>query len=179
MQFVNNEPEQIEIRRSRNTLIVVGTGTILFSIWTAVKMLGLLFMLRGETVAALRANFSDIEGISDNAAFLVITAVAIFFLALFMSVRVYVGMSAISDGQGKRRGWLYLVLAIFMIIGSAVTFFTGFFSFSAPEQYGAFTRNQSVSSLIIEVTSIIIMIQMVVSALKIRKLTDPENRTKD
>ena len=31
MEFVNNKPEQIKIRKSQNTLIVVGTGTVLFS----------------------------------------------------------------------------------------------------------------------------------------------------
>lgn len=44
MQFVNNEPEQIEIRKSRDTLIVVGSGTVIFGIWTLIKMLSLLII---------------------------------------------------------------------------------------------------------------------------------------
>ena len=53
MQFINNEPKQIEIRKSQNTLIVVGSGIILFGVWSAVKMLSMLFLLRKETVEGI------------------------------------------------------------------------------------------------------------------------------
>ena len=172
MQFVNNEPEQIEIRRSQNTLIVVGSGTILFSVWTTVRMLGLLILLRNETVSALKDKFGATEDISDTAYFLTITIVIMFILALLLAIRVYVGLSAIAEGRGKKRGILYILVAIVMILVSIWSFLSGFFTSEAPEQLGALTRDRSISSLIIEATSIIMLAQMVVSALKIRKFTD-------
>lgn len=54
VNHINNDIDHIMMRRSQNTLIVVGTGTILFSVWTVVKTLGSLFMRREEAVAIAR-----------------------------------------------------------------------------------------------------------------------------
>ena len=69
MQFVNNGPEQIKIRESQNTLIVVGSGTVLFSIWSAARMLGLLFLLRNEIAAAVLDFTGPIEGVPESTVF--------------------------------------------------------------------------------------------------------------
>lgn len=178
MQFVNNEPEQIEIRKSQNTLIVVGSGIVLFSIWSMVKFLSMLFLLRNETVAGVMSIAGPVEGISDRAAFWVIAIVTIVIMS-FISFRIYVGLSAIAEGRGKRRGYLYIIIAMIMIISSVWYLFIGFTTSEAPEQLGAFTRNQSISTLIIDATSMIMLIQMVISAIKIKKLTGTGRKTKD
>jgi hypothetical protein len=169
VQFVNNEPEQIEIRKSQNTLIVVGSGIVLFSIWTVVKTMGTLFLLRKETVEGIRNMMEPVEGITDDAVFLLLIVMFVVFSAVLMGIRMYVGMSAIAEGRGKRRSRLYIFIAIVMIIGNILYFFTGFFSTGAPEQLGALSRDQSISTLIIDATSVIMLTQMVISALKIRK----------
>ena len=63
MERVNNEPEQIRLRKAQNTLMVVGSGTILFSLWSLFRMAASFFMLRNETIAALREwiHMDDIE----------------------------------------------------------------------------------------------------------------------
>ena len=101
MQFVNNEPNQIEIRKSQNTLIVVGTGIIIFSIWTAVKMLGLLFLLRNETVETLREKMGPIEGLSDKSLFWMLVGISVIVIALLSGVRMYIGLSAIAVVVGS------------------------------------------------------------------------------
>lgn len=179
MQFVNNEPEQIEIRKSQNTLIVVGTGTIIFSIWTMVKILSTLFLLRKETVAAMKENFDNLKDISDVAVFWVMAGIAFLCMAVWVAVRTYVGLSAIAEGRGKRKSLIYLLLAGVMIILSAWSFVAGFFNEDAPVELGAFTRNQSISALIIEMTSMIMMIQLVASALRIRKLMRTDDHAGD
>lgn len=178
MQFVNNEPDQIEIRKSQNTLIVVGTGTIIFSIWTAVKMLGLLFLLRNETVDALLKKTGPIEGLSDKSLFWMVVVINIIVIVLLSGVRVYVGLSAIAVGRGKRRGWLYILAAVVMIIGNILAFFTGFFFAVEREQLGAFASDQSLSTFIIDTTSLIMLTQMVISAVKVRKLTGTGRKAK-
>lgn len=178
MQFVNNEPNQIEIRKSQNTLIVVGTGVIIFSIWTAVKMLGLLFLLRNETVETLREKMGPIEGLSDKSLFWMLVGISVIVIALLSGVRMYIGLSAIAVGRGKRRGWLYILAAVVMIIGNICAFFIGLFSARPQEQLGVFSRDQSLSTFIIDVTSLIMLTQMVISAVKIRKLTGTGRKEK-
>jgi len=179
VQFVNNEPEQIKIRESQNTLIVVGSGTILFSIWSAVKMLGMLFVLRKETVAALLDITGPIEGISDRAVFWITAVVVILIMAVILGFRVYVGLSAIAVGRGKRRSWLFILIALIMILSSFTYFSNGLLTAEAPRQLGAFTRDQTISKLIIELTSVIMLTQMVISALRIRKLTGAKKTAKE
>lgn len=171
MQFVNNEPEQIEIRKSQNTLIVVGSGIILFGIWSEIKFLSMLFLLREETVAGVMRLAGPVEGISDRAAFLIIAVVSIVIMSFILSFRIYVGLAAIAEGRGKRRGYLYIFIAVLMIISSALYFVVGATSAEAAEQLGAFTRSQSFSTLIIDATSMIMLIQMVISSIKIKRLT--------
>ena len=59
MNHINNDIDHILLRRSQNTLIVVGSGTILFSVWTVVKTLGSLLLLRDELVAFLRKTIDE------------------------------------------------------------------------------------------------------------------------
>lgn len=179
MQFVNNEPEQIEIRKSQNTLIVVGSGIVLFSIWSAVKMVGMLFLLRKETVDALLEKVGPVEGLSDNAIFLIFFVMTVLVMGLILGIRVFVGLSAVAEGRGKRRGLLYILIAAVMIIGNIWFFCVGFFTMEAPERFGALTRDQSISTMIIDVTSMIMLAHMVIAALRIRKLTGEKSTAKD
>ncbi len=179
MRFVNNEPEQIEIRKCQNTLIVVGAGIILFGIWTMVKTMGMLFLLRDETIAAFRNSVADIAGVSDETIFRAMVAITLIAAAVVLAVRAYIGLSAISEGRGKRRSVIYLLLTGFLIISGISSLATDFFSMSEPEQLGAFTNDQSFSAAIIEATSLIMMTQMLVSSLKIRKLAHRKGRDRD
>ena len=54
-----------------------------------------------------------------------------------------------------------------------------FFTVQLTEHLGVLTGNQSLSTLIIDVTSVIMLIHMVVSALRIRKLTGKKNTAKE
>ena len=158
MQFVNNGQDQIQIRKDQNTLIVVGTGTIIFGLWTMAKTLGLVFILRKETVAAMKAKFEGVGEIPDNFVFWAIVVVTFIIMAVSLAVRAYVGMSAISEGRGKRKGIIYLLFAGVMIISSIIYLVSGIFTVDSPEQMGAFSRDQSISALIIEMTSMVMTI---------------------
>ncbi len=181
MGFINNDPEQIKIRKAQNTLIVVGTGIILFSVWTAVKMLGSLFMLRKETVSAIRMmNEEETAALSDKAVFYSTLAAVAIITLIVVALRAYVGLSAISEGRGKRRHRFYIPLAVIMIVSGTVSFFTNlmtFFSSAEQNGMGALSPDTSFSGLIIELTSMIMLTEMVASACRIRKLAKPGKKS--
>ena len=170
MNHINNDNDHILIRRSQNNLIVVGTGTILFSVWTAIKMLGTLFLLRDETVAAARrfVDGSD-AAVSDTSIFYALLVVTIIGLLLFVGIRTYVGLSAVSEGRGRRKGKGYLILAVIMITISFLGVITIKIGTDSQESFGAFTINSSLSSFIIELTSMVMLAGMVFSAVRLRK----------
>ena len=63
-----------------------------------------------------------------------------------------------------------------MIISGAASFFTNFFRTAPASSMGAFSADTTISGLIIELTSVIMLIEMVVSAVRIRKLKGPDKR---
>lgn len=178
MDFINNDPKEISIRKSQNTLIVVGTGIILFGIWTVVKVLGSFFLLRKETVEAMRNISGDrIAVFSDAAVFYIALFAAMFFMLMILAIRTYVGLSAIAEGRGKRVHRFYIPVGVVMIVFGAMSFFTNFFSVNEGLSYGALSPDTSISGLIIDLTSVIMLTEMVVSAVRIRRLREPAEKS--
>lgn len=170
MEFINNDPEQIKIRKSQNTLIVVGTGTVLFGVWTALKMIGSLFMLKAETIEAMR-KLADggLDQFTDKQVFAIILGLALFVTLILLFLRTYIGLSALAEGRGRRRSKVYIPIAVLIICVTLLSFVFNFLSVTGEKVYGALTPDTSFSGMIIEMTSIIMLVEMVVSAIRIRR----------
>jgi hypothetical protein len=50
----NNSEKQIRLRKSQNTLVVVGTGIIVMSLWTLVRIIGEVVINKEAIVSAIR-----------------------------------------------------------------------------------------------------------------------------
>ena len=170
MNHINNDMDHILMRRSQNTLIVVGTGTILFSVWTVVKTLSSFVLLKDEVIASVR-NTADEVGfiLSEQQLFYIVLVIMLIFLILFLAVRIYIGMSAISEGRGLRKSKGYLILAVIVIIINITTVAISLFSAKSQESLGALSKDTSLSSLVIELTSIVMAVEMVFAAVRLRR----------
>ncbi len=170
-KLINNSPEQIKLRKSQNTLIIVGAGMILFDIWSAVKALIVLLIGRADTIASVRENMTDDSLQLSDGAILAVTII-IFMLAVLieLGIRVYIGLSAIAEARGKRSGKLYLVLTVFFILFSFVTIAASIVALvTGAVKEGTSQEDVSMASIVIEVTSLIMMIQMIISAVRVKK----------
>ena len=168
---INNDLDHILMRRSQNTLIVVGTGIILFSIWTVVKTLGLVFMLKDESIAIARKAADEIgSNVSDQHLYYIVLAVMLIIMLLFLAVRTYIGRAAISEGRGVRRRKGYLILAVILIIINTVAVTANYLLPESQEYLGELSTNNSMPALIIEVTSMIMMVEMVFAAVRLRRV---------
>ena len=169
MNHINNDMDHILMRRSQNTLIVVGTGTILFSVWTVVKTLSSFVLLKDEVIVSIR-NTADEVGfiLSEQQLFYIVLVIMLIFLILFLAVRTYIGRAAISEGRGVRRRKGYLILATIMIIINTAAVAANYLLPESHEYLGEFSTNNSLPALIIEVTSLIMMAEMVFAALRLR-----------
>ena len=171
MNHINNDIDHILIRRSQNTLIVVGTGTILFSVWTVVKTLGMIILLKDESVAAIRKAVDE-SGfkLSDQSLFYIVLAFTLIAMILFLAVRIFIGLSAISEGRGFRRRNGYLVLAVIMISISITAIVGNFFSAKSQEPLLVLSNDTSLSAHIVEFTSVVMLVELVFSAIRIRRV---------
>ena len=171
MTHINNDIDHILLRRSQNTLIVVGSGTILFSVWTVVKTLGSLFLLRDELVAFLRKTIDE-SGLTipDQYVFYIELAMVLIIMALFLVFRTFIGLSAVAEGRGFRRNNGYLILAVLLIIFNVAVMAVNFFSVHSGEAPLALSNGNSLPAQIIELTSIIMLFELVFSAIRIRNV---------
>lgn len=180
MSFINNDPKQIEIRKSQNTLIVVGSGTVLFSIWTLAKMIGRLFILRDETVAGVRAIGGDtLSQYSDSEVFVPVAIITLLFLLLILAVRLYVGLSALSEGRSLKRHLFYVPAAAIMVILNVAALVASIRNPDNSMSYGALSADTTFSGIIIDLTSIIMLAEMVRAAVRIRRLTGVRGKAGD
>jgi hypothetical protein len=142
-----------------------------FAVWTVVKMIG-LYLYNKQAVFDYLGLDVPYSSPADKALF---THLAVAFFAFFMLIAVliqmYTGASAIAVGRSrsKKKRRMYLVFGTIMLISSAasviqmfITMFTGQ-SDDTPEIFK--------SSIIVELTCLILLFEMIYSSFKINKLS--------
>lgn len=166
------------MRSHQNTLIIVGVGTMVFGLWTVIKYAGVMLMRRGIILEQFKKSkqLGSIlqAGIPDSVIFNIMFVMVLIILILDLLLRLYVGTSAVAEGRGTRRrkNGFYIFIAVIMIlfgISSIVASIMGGFAAHQDEELSFFGDNNSITALIIEATSTIMLMQMVHSAHIVRK----------
>lgn len=152
----NNSDLQIQLRKNQNTLIVVGLGVIAFGVWSVIKSV-LLTAFNGESLAALSE-----QGTAYVAAFWILLGIS---LALDLRLRFYVGLAAINEGRGRKKRKAYIVWAFLMAFMGALTVVAGLATIGRYEAIGT-----TVVTVIVETTSCVLLVEMALAALKVKKL---------
>ena len=150
--------EQARIRRLQDTLAIVGIGVIAFGAWSLAKMT-LYFLMYDE--AAQRQMFGISNEISMQAYYITFAVFALIDLA----IRLYVGLSARSEGHGKRKGSAYLVIAAIMAATSVASVILLALGFSTSPWI-----IDVIMSVLIEATSAATLVLMIFCAARLRRL---------
>lgn len=146
--------KEIKMRRYQNLLTVSGLGVIIFGLWTVLKTILLLFMQEDM--------LDDLpDGLFFRVLFFVIIAM---ILLIDFSLRLFVGLSARSEGFGKKMGYGYIVVAILMALASLASLVMIFFD----AEYRSLL--ELIVSFIVEGTSMIVTIELLVAAFTVKKL---------
>lgn len=152
---------QSELRKYKDLLIVTGTGVIIFSLWSAVKVT-LQFILLKDLKESL---FAALDGMPEKV--LTVIILALFILIIF-AVHLHIGLGARSEGFGKEKRKAYLGLAIFVAFFYIVTIIFDILNYNS---YLSETKADSIVTAIIDITMAFILIELVVSAFRVRRLT--------
>ena len=165
----DNSEETIRIRKYRDTLINVGRGNLLVCAWSVVKFFGRIIMDAPEMIRNTISEFGD-KGIKITAAqMIILIAIMSTLIILVISLpRIIVSLSAIAEGRGRYSGLLYIPLAVILILVSMGEVIQAFYDFFSPEV------TEEVSStppafIIIEITSEILLIEMLIAAVRVKK----------
>lgn len=140
-----------EVRYHKSTLIYSGGAVIVFGIWGAIK---LLILAQADPIG-LQDYLTESGSL---ASLLVATAVDLLF-------RFYIGLSAIGEGKGKKKGKGYLILGgIYYVVG-----FFSYLAFLTPHIASTSIWDLT-ASFIIDATSCIAVFLIIRSSLHLRKL---------
>lgn len=148
---------QANVRRLQDTLIIAGDGVIAFGAWALVKTVLFPILLKGEELGQLALD----SGISLIEAYVL----AGVLLCIDLAVRVFVGLSARSEGRGEKKGPVYLIVATIVAIANAssviATTFGGFVSLSVFDM---------AISILVETTALAALVTVVCCSVRLRYL---------
>lgn len=172
----DNSEQTVRIRKNRDTLINVGRGNLLLCVWTIVKSSGTIIM---ESPKAIRVIFSEYNEHGTVLPVLEITVVFAILTALYLLItilpRLIVSLSAIAEGKGRYSGKLYIPLAVLMILVSALQVFLTFRGILSSELTEEVSEI-SPAFIIIEITSEILLIEMLIAAARVKKYRHDEKK---
>ncbi len=168
-----NDRIAVDIRRYSNRLMVTGAGIMVLGVWSLVKT---VMVAAFRTDDSLHVMFNEImtetEGDTYKAivVFIVAAAIVLVVATVILSFHFYVFVNASREGRGGKKKNLYLVVAGLMICVSVFSMVSLIINFRSGES-GIF---DTFVSLVLEVTSFILLVELMHAAVKVRKLTDGE-----
>ena len=177
---INNTAEQRKIRKSQNTLVIVGSGIMMFAVWVALKMYSMVLLRTSAIVDDIRDALPEGSTALDlsNRQLIMWT---LFFVTLYVlveaGVRCFVGLSAIAEGRGGSPKRLYIPVTYILIIAGIVSIGIDITAFVGIKVNGSIMEEAMTSttiedlaaSTIIDLTSLIMLIQMLVSSFRVKK----------
>ena len=191
MPAQNNEPNDIKIRKFRDTLVTGGFAIIAFGIWTVIKSIMEAFTILRPMLGNM--SFEDLtqvqaeqlrELIDSNALFYTLLFFILVFLIVDLAVRVYVGLSARAIGlQKKKRNGKERSGIVWLVFGVILTAF-GIYSLivsltQAEELLHTYSIMYFVVSLFVDVTSIFVTAELVVTGFRLRGLTKKQKSSEE
>lgn len=167
------QAEKMRLRKDENTLTVVGSGVILFGVWTVVKMVLQEINRFPEFMAELGVDELGFEetgladlGLDPNLlAMAVAFTVVIIVYLMDLGLRVFVGLSARAEGRGRPQGRLYLILAGLLLVLSGLSFVLYVITYFSHSEYVV----DADAAILVELTSFITLLQMIISAVRVRR----------
>ena len=159
-QLARGELERL-LRKNQNTLVIVGEGVIAFGIWNVMKILLSIAFVEDTRQSLL---YDAATGEAEPLALVVVGVVIM--LGLILALRLFVGLSAISEGRGRRRRYGYLVFTALMILVDGAALISTFFV-SDPFD----TMLDGVITVVVELTSIVTLVELFASGIRVKALT--------
>ena len=156
-----NDALHIQLRKNQDTLKNVGLGVMAFGAWSIVRTI-LYTTLQWNSIIE---NMVEQE-LSAKTAGIMYVIVIVMIMAVEIAIRLYIGRSAIAEGNGERKRHGYIVVAFLIALLNLSLIF---FFFMLPDARAEIGLN-SLVTMFVELTSTVILLEMCQSAIRVRKL---------
>lgn len=146
-----------KVRRVQSLLYTSGVGIILFSIWSGLRGLESLFEVWNELSREYGTGRVD-------SVLRVILCLIIFLIIMFVTfMYVYIGKTAMSVSRGDKKGNMYIYLSVLLNILSWSLYISQFTK-------GEIFEVKTIIYILIDLTSNIILIEVIVFSLLLKKM---------
>ena len=151
---------EAKLRRYEHTLEIVGKGVVALGGWLVFKFFIFIFFEKEALYGMLEA-----EGLEVNKYVEILIIVStVFVMVVAFLIQLFVGLSAISEGKKKKNRFAYIVVAVLLV---------GIYIFDIVIQIEKYWGENpdilnNTTSVIIDVTQLYILIDMIISAIKIK-----------
>ena len=155
-----------ELRKQQSLLVEAGMGVILFAVW---RVISINLYLGFEVLPLDMVREAAVEfGISEK--FFLIFMVVVFAGVLIwqLSIRLYIGLSAAADGNGKAKNWWYLVVTA-ILLAVELQFCWTSFGVDSMLTWEEFEKNQIIS-LCMELASAYVLLELLISGIRVKLL---------
>ena len=191
MPAAKNEPDDIKIRKYRDTLVTGGFALIAFGVWTVIRsILSVSEELRAMQSGMKIEGFTEAEtqavkeALSNNTIFTIVLVVIVVLMVVDLAVRVYVGYSARAVGLQKKKrngqersGIIWLIFGVILAALGVYSLVT--MLMTAGEILSQHSIVYYAIQLLAEVTSLVVTIELVVSGFRLRGLTKKHKETEE
>ena len=144
-----------KIRRDQHTLVILGNGVILFGVWSFVKAILSLWLTPSVYM----------QGADPSVGKITIVIAVLIALVVDLLLRFFVGRSARNVGLGKKTHIAYIGAAVLLMILYVISTGGMFYQFFV-QQNNMF---ESLINLIIDITSFIILLELVIASVKVKR----------
>lgn len=179
--FIDNGAAAVTLRRLENNLITLGMGTMVFGLWNVAKSISIVFLNQSIFIDMLHKEMIDQDpALMPPDIFLFALFLFGVFLTLSVSLgtRLWIGFSAISVGKNRKKRTFYLPLSVLMILGSAYELYLEgvdlITNLTDEEAIRVQIGDSPLLSIFIELCSIIMIIELLVTAFRIRRIRKAE-----
>lgn len=152
-----NSPKRIEIRRHHNQLKVTSNGVLILGIWSVFRVF--MFSLSGN---------SSESQLFDSPVANIIASIFVYgiVLAIDLRFRLVIWRGARREAYGRNTNNRYLVFTVILLILSLMSLCTFVYSLGNLKT----DIYNSLASVLVEITSFVIMCELLHSGLKLRKI---------
>jgi hypothetical protein len=153
------------LRRYEDNLNVCGMGVIILGAWDVLKVIMQLMMNMKDLVSEMLNDVDESEQGIALGVIIAIIAVAIVITAVIFLIHYYIGMNASRAAKGLPYKKGYYVWAIILLVVSILGMYTYVEDIKDIENI-----ETTIASIIVDITSIYILISVVVATRKIKEL---------
>ncbi|WP_036609740.1 hypothetical protein [Oribacterium sp. P6A1] len=151
-----------EIRRRQSILSVTGNGVMFLGMWSFLKIN--LYFILGRN--AILEDILEDQSIDENTLLLIMYIISMILASLELFFRIRVGRGAIAESRDEKKPKRYIGMAMTLIILYVFSVIFTVFNLD-------FTKDglwDQLASMIVDITSLVMLIELVSSASVLRKI---------